>query len=181
MRTAACGRGMHADCPHIFGAGGGFNPRRLHLEFGVGLCPCDCHAPCPLPGGERVAGWLITVPAQAWLESCTCPGAAAARARWEASGFGAADLGAGWARHRQRTQSVREAFNAVRAQSAHKSREEIMELYVAELSARNLEIPAPEVLDANIAALAGNPLPSVRLMGRAAVELVKDFSNVWRG
>ncbi len=177
MRTVACGRGMHAGCPHIFGAVGGFNLRRLRPEFGVGLCPCDCHAPCPLPGGERVAGWLITVPAQAWLESCTCPGAAAERAHWEAGGFGAADLDAVRARHRQRTESVREAFNAAKAQSARKSREEITELYVAELSARNLEIPAPEVLDANIAALAGNPLPSVRLMGRAAVELIKTFRN----
>ncbi len=163
MRTVACGRGMHAGCPHIFGAGGGLNLRRLRPEFGVGLCPCDCHAPCPLPDREKLAGWLVTVPARTWLESCTCPGAAAERAQWEAGGFGAADL------------------NAVRARSAHKSRDEISELYVAELSARNLEIPAPEVLDANIAALTGNPLPSVRLMGRATVELVKDLRNVWRG
>jgi hypothetical protein len=177
----ACGRGMHADCPHIFGAGGGFNLRRLRPEFGVGLCPCDCHAPCPLPGREKVAGWLITVPARAWLESCTCPGAEAERTQWEAGGFGAADLDAVWARHHQRGQCVREAFNAAKAQSVGKSREEIKKLYVAELSARSLEIPAPEILDANIAALKGNPLPSARLMGRATVGLVKDFRNLWRG
>ena len=41
-RTVACSRGVHGDCPHLMsGFGGGFNPRRLRLEFGGLLCQCD--------------------------------------------------------------------------------------------------------------------------------------------
>jgi hypothetical protein len=180
MRTVDCVRGLHGGCPHMFGAGGGFNLSRLRPEFGVGLCTCDCHAQCPVSADKRLVGRMITVPARTWLASCTCPGAEAERARWEEEGFGLADLDDLWARSRQRQQSVREAFNAARAQAAGKSREEIRELYLAELRARGQEIPQPEAMDASVAAIAGNPLPAARLMGQAVVGLVKDFRNTRR-
>ncbi|HEY6791493.1 MAG TPA: hypothetical protein VI365_29695 [Trebonia sp.] len=74
---------------------------------------------------------------------------------------------------RQRSQSRQEAFLAARSKVAGKSREEIRDLYIAELRARGQEIPSEEALDANVAALTGNYLPTARIVGRAAVEAVK--------
>ena len=70
-RTLACARQMHQECPHFVGlGGGGFNPRRVRLEFGVGLFRCSCHSSCPLGRTSRMA-----VPFKLWRESCTCAGA----------------------------------------------------------------------------------------------------------
>lgn len=173
MRTPACFRGRHAECPHLFGFGGGFNPVRLRPELGAGLCACDCHASCPVTGDGRIVSWLASTTGKAWHDSCTCPGAAAERVRWEQSGV---DLTADvWDVARQRQQARRAAFSAARARAAGKSREQIKEIYLAELRARNQEIPSPESLDAKVAAIAGNPLPSFLIAGRATVGLVKLF------
>jgi hypothetical protein len=37
-KSPACARDEHGGCAHVAGPGGGFNPRRLRLEVGVGLC-----------------------------------------------------------------------------------------------------------------------------------------------
>lgn len=180
MRTVACVREMHAQCPHMVGGGGGFDLDRLRHEFGVGLCSCDCHASCPVSGEKRLAAWLPIVPARTWLKSCTCPGAEAERARWEEAGFEPADLAEVQAQHAQRSRARRAAFEAARARSAGKSREEIRDLYATELRARGQEIPAPELLDANVAAMTGNPFPTVRLVGRSLFDTVKFFRETHR-
>jgi hypothetical protein len=41
------------------------------------------------------------------------------------------------------------------------------------LRARHQEDPSPEALDAKVAAIAGNPVPSFLIAGRATVGLVK--------
>src|SRR5450756_1864041 len=66
MRTPACLRGRHAECPHLFGFGGGFNLSRLRPELGAGLCACDCHASCPVTDDERMVSWLASAPARTW-------------------------------------------------------------------------------------------------------------------
>lgn len=149
----------------MHGFGGGLNPRRLRLEVGEGLCKCECHSPCP------VTSKRVTVSAQAWRESCTCPGAEAERIGHDHAGTEFPDIGELWARSRQRSQSRREAFQAARASAVGKTREEIKALYITELRARGLEIPPEEVLDARVDALTGNYVPTIRLMGRSAANL----------
>jgi len=173
MRTPACLRGRHAECPHLFGFGGGFNLSRLRPELGAGLCACDCHASCPVTDDERMVSWLASAPARTWHDSCTCPGAEAERTAWEQAGVDLTeDM---WDIARKRQQARREAFNAAKAQAAGKSHEQIKEIYLAEMRARDQEIPAPEALNATVAAIGGNPLPSFLAVGRAAVDRVKFF------
>jgi hypothetical protein len=178
MRTPACVRGRHAECPHLFGFGTGFNLSKLRPDLGVSLCACDCHASCPVSDDKQLAALLVSVTARTWRESCTCPGADAERSRWEQEGFEPADTDEVWDRSRQRQQSIQEAFDAAKAQAAGKSREQIRELYLAELHARGQQTPQQEALDATVAAIAGNPLPTARIMGRAVIDLVKSFRGI---
>lgn len=71
------------------------------------------------------------------------------------------------AKSQRATQLRREAAKAVRARAAGKSREELKDLYTAELRSRGLKIPPEEILDANIDAITGNYLPTFRLLGRS--------------
>jgi hypothetical protein len=170
LRTPACFRGVHGDCPHLMsGFGGGLNPRRLRLEFGGLLCKCDCHSACPVTSERN------SVNIRVWRESCACPGAQSERVRHGQAGvsFPDFDFDEEWARSRQRTRSRREAFQAALASAAGKTREEVTALYIAELRSRGLKIPEGEALDANVDALTGNYVTSVRLMGRLAADLWK--------
>jgi hypothetical protein len=120
-RSPACVHGTHNDCPHLYGFGGGLNPRRFRLEFGAGLCKCDCHSSCP------VTSRRVTVPMQAWRESCSCPGSADERIRQdEASGW--PDFQEERAKYQRDYQLRQEAFRAARAKTAGKNREEIKDL-----------------------------------------------------
>lgn len=171
-RTPACIRSAHGDCAHLmYGVGGGLNPRRLRLEVGAGVCKCECHSSCPVTSNR------ITVSAQAWRESCICPGAEAERIRHDQAGIEFPDFDELRARSRQEHQSSREAFQAVRARAAGKSREEVKALYIAELRSRDLDIPQGEVLDALVEALTGN---HVRLIGLSVSGLWKLFRAVRR-
>jgi hypothetical protein len=180
-RTGACIRGLHPQCPHLLGIGGGINPRRLRLEAGVILCACECHESCPLAGDAQPAfPARLTVPTRAWLESCACPGADAERTRLEQAGTELPDFDALRAKSRQKHQSRRDAFEAAKAQAAGKTREEVKELYLAELRARGQELPSQEILDANVAALNGDYLPVARLIGRAVISSAKLFHATHR-
>ena len=53
---------------------------------------------------------------------------------------------------RNELQSRREAFKAAQASAVGKDREQLKDLYVAELRARGLKIPDDEVLDAAVEA-----------------------------
>jgi len=168
-RTPACLRGAHDDCPHLYGFGGGLNPRRLRLEFGAGLCKCECHSSCP------VTCRRVTVQAQTWRQSCSCPGAAAERARQDEAGEEFPDFREEMAKYQRASQLRREAAEAVRARAAGKSREELKDLYIAELRSRGLNIPREEILDANIDAITGNYLPAFRLLGQSLASLGRLF------
>lgn len=156
--TPACHRGTHDECPHVRGYGGEIHPRRLRLETVGLLCQCDCHSSCPIDSKQMAAH------EQTWHESCTCPGATEAERIRRAQLPDFAEL---WAKSGRDSQSQREAFQATQASAAGKSREEIRDLYLAELRSRGLEIPPDELLDATVDTLTGNYRTSTRLFIRS--------------
>jgi hypothetical protein len=175
-KSRACTRGAHGDCAHFAAVGGGFNPRRVRLEFGAGLCPCSCHSACPVV----LSGKRMTVRPEAWRESCTCPGAEQERRRLDQPGVEFPDFGKSWEDARRRSRAREEAFESARARAVGKSRDEIREIYLAELNARGLTAPREGILDAVVDRIGGNPLPAARLavgglaqMGKALHELAQ--------
>lgn len=177
-RSRACVRSAHQDCPHLCGIGGGFNPRRFRLEFGAALCSCSCHSSCPVAGSRRA------VPVKAWRESCSCAGAEPERRRQEEGGVEFPDFRELLERKRRDSRARREAFQAVRGAAAGKSRGQIREMYEAELRARGLRVPPEEILDANVEAVSGNYIPSVRALARSLGEMgagVAQIAKMFRG
>src|SRR5258708_12292349 len=75
-----------------------------------------------------------------------------------------------WEKARRHNQARSEAFRAARARAAGLSREDVREIYIAELRARDLPIPSERALDAAIETIMGNPLPSARLLGEGLIE-----------
>lgn len=169
-RTPACAGGAHDNCPHLYGFGVSMNPRRLRLEHGAGLCKCDCHSSCP------VTSTRITTTPQTWRQSCTCPGAQAERIRNDQAGVQFPDLDElkqQLATAQQESLAHQDAFRVTRAGAAGKSREQVRDVYIAELRSRGLEIPRQEILDAHVDALTGNYLTGIRLLGRSIASLWK--------
>lgn len=166
-RSQPCIRGEHDECPHLCGFGGGFIPWRLRFEFGAVLCKCECHSSCPIAGPQAA------IPERTWRESCTCIGAEQERRKLADAGVELPDFKEHMEQSRQRSQTRRQAFEAARSNAAGKTREEIRDLYEAELRARGLEIPPDEILDAHVDAIIGDYRSSVRLMGRALGDLTK--------
>jgi hypothetical protein len=158
-KSRACILDAHEDCAHFATVGGGFNPRRLRFEFGAGLCPCPCHASCPVINREK----RLTVPPEVWRESCTCPGAGQERRRLDEAGVELPDFGKIREDAQSRSHARKEAFESARARAAGKDRDEIREIYVAELNSRDLRAPREENLDAAVDRITGNPLPAARL------------------
>jgi hypothetical protein len=113
LRSRACLRNQHEDCPHFSGLGGGINPRRLRPEFGAGLCPCTCHTACPVTITTR----RMTVPIKTWYDSCTCPGADQARQSMDDAGVNP-DFGARWEESQNRSRAGKEAFTAAKARDS---------------------------------------------------------------
>jgi len=143
LPSQACLEGMHEECGHWGGAGGAFSFRRLRREGFTILCRCDCHSSCPVTSGKNTVG------DQAWRQSCTCPGAEAMRGMLDEFGmlpFDVRDFREMWAESRNGLQSRREAFKAAQASAAGQDREQLKDLYGAELRARGLKSPDGEVL-----------------------------------
>jgi hypothetical protein len=110
---------------------------------------------------------------QAWRQSCSCPGAAAERARQDEAGEEFPDFREEMAKYQRATQLRRKAAEAVRARAAGKSRKELKDLYTAELRSRGLKIPPEQILDANIDAITGNYLSAFRWLGRSVASAGK--------
>jgi hypothetical protein len=141
LASSACLEGMHEECGHWHGSGGAFNPRRLRREGFTILCRCDCHSSCPVTSEKNIVG------DQAWRRSCTCPDAETMRRMLDEFGgqpFGIGDFREMWARSRNGLQSRREAFKAAQARAAGRDREQLKDLYVAELRGRGLKLPDDE-------------------------------------
>lgn len=127
-----CREGMHEECGHWLGSGSARNPRRLRRERFTILCGCDCHSSC-LVTEKNTVGDL------AWRQSCTCPGAEALRRILDevvALPFSVRDFAEMWAESRREFKSRREAFRAAQARAARRDREQLKDLYVAELRSR---------------------------------------------
>jgi hypothetical protein len=131
----------------------------------------------------------MQVPRATWRRLCTCPGTDQARrkldeaAEEEFPDF--ADFREKARRARQiRDDARREAFDAARTAAAGKSREQVREIYAAELRSRGLAVPADQILDAYAAAIAGNRLPAglpiylLTEIGKDFGKLMKIFRNV---
>jgi hypothetical protein len=80
----------------------------------------------------------------------------------------------------QRSQARKEAFQAAQANAPGKSREEMRELYLAELRARGLEMPPEDLLDAQVDAIMGDYRTLMRLMGRQASNAAKTIRDIFR-
>jgi hypothetical protein len=170
LRSPVCLGSAHYDCPHMCGFGGGPNPRRLRMEFGVVLCKCPCHSGCPVTGSR------VAVPEMAWRESCTCPGAEDKRSRLDQI----PDLSKDVARTPHSSPACREAFVAARARGAGRSRVRVKDLYKAELRARGLDIPPEIILDADVSRITADYLAAARLFGRWLAGLAKRLGGICR-
>jgi hypothetical protein len=178
-KSQACNRGAHGDCAHFAAVGGGFNLRRLRLEFGAGLCPCSCHSSCPV----ALSGKRMTVRPEAWRESCTCPGAEQERRRLDEAGVEFPDFGRMREDARRRSRARQEAFESARARAAGKSRDQIREIYLAELNARGLTAPREDIVDAVVDRIGGNPLPAARQAVEGLAQMgrvLHDLSRIFR-
>ena len=130
----------------------------------VGLCVCQCHSSCPVTIRREV------MPLRAWRGLCTCPGVEdylAGRGELDWDQAVVPDYGEHEAQQRRNWLERREALDVVRAGAAGMSREQIRDMYVAELRARGLEVPPDALLNAQAALIAGD----YGLAGRALTGL----------
>jgi hypothetical protein len=177
LLTSPCARGTHQDCPHISATGGGFNPRRLRFEHGAELCPCACHAACPVV----LTAKRFTVSMKTWDTSCTCPGAQQERHRLADAGIKIRDLAETREDAHRLSRARTEAYEAARARAAGKSRDEIRDIYLAERRARDLNVPSDQILGAVVERITtGNPLPAARTAGEGLVRMGKALHGISR-
>ncbi|HEY1621964.1 MAG TPA: hypothetical protein VGG25_30375 [Streptosporangiaceae bacterium] len=90
------------------------------------------------------------------------------------------DFGERYEQARQRSRARREAFEAVRARAAGKSRDQIREMYVAELTSRGVAIPAELILNAIVERIAGNPAPAGRALSESLAQVGKGLYGLTR-
>lgn len=153
-RSIACAGDAHRDCGHVCAAVR--RPVSRHRwESTIGLCRCPCHAACALAGRRPV-------PLTVWQQLCACPGADKERA-WEEDrdepGPGAEESREKRRRDWQESSEARkQAFQAARESARGKTRDELRDLYIAELRARGRQVPSDPVVDLEIDLLTGHPL-----------------------
>jgi hypothetical protein len=177
LQGQACLEGMHEECGHWRGSGSARNPRRLRRERFAILCGCDCHSSCLVTNEKNIVGDL------AWRQSCTCPAAEAVRRMLDEAvilPFGVRDFAEKWAESRHEFKSRREAFKAAQASTAGQDREQLKDLYVAELRSRGRKIPGGDALDAAIAAHMDSYPTGARFVGREVVSLWKRLGSFRR-
>lgn len=90
------------------------------------------------------------------------------------------DFGERYEQTCQRSRARREAFETVRARAAGKSRDQIREMYVAELTSRGVAIPAELILNAVVERIAGNPAPAGRALGESLAQVSKGIAGLSR-
>lgn len=178
-RTESCDEGAHDRCPHYSGKGTVFSPLDRRVKSGMLLCPCSCHSDCPVHTSD--GPW--PVPMKSWYESCTCPGGGLERQRLAEVGWEPRELTREAEREaeaeerRRKARARKEAFNAARVRAAGKNQDEIREIYAAELRARGLNTGGGPRTDADVAWIAGNPLPMVLLEGKGLVRIGKGLRD----
>jgi len=175
-QAGACDDGEHDRCPHRSGSSTRFNLVQRQVEHGVGLCPCSCHSACPV----AMSAGPQPVPTTEWYESCICPGAELTRRRMEEAGRDPRAITRQAEERRRKAMARKEALNAARSRAAGKNQDEIREIYTAELRARGLYAGGGPRTDADVAWIAGNPLPMLRLEGKGLVRIGKGLRDFAR-
>jgi hypothetical protein len=142
------------------------------LKSTVDLCGCACHAACPL--ADR-----MPVPLTVWQQLCACPGAEQQRASKEDPDEPWPGFSEYRESERRRSQERREArsqaFHAAREAAPGKSRDQMRDLYLAELRARGQEIPPEPFLEADIDLLTGHPLRGLQKVWKVLRNPFGDF------
>jgi hypothetical protein len=131
-RSRCCVDDAHQDCGHVSLAVRG-RIRGIQSQSTVTLCECSCHAACTLAG-------RTPVPLTVWQQLCECPGGENVRAwtdepRQPRPGF-RGDHKEKDHQWREDTAARRQAFRAARDAAAGKTRQELRDLYIAELRSR---------------------------------------------
>jgi hypothetical protein len=122
----------------------------------------------------------MTVPWRAWWASCTCPGADQVRRRMEEAGVEFADPGEMWEKVQRDSAARSEVFRSARDRAAGRSRDEVREIYLAELRSRGLPVPSGDVVNATVELIMGSPLSAARLMGEGLIETGKLLHGVFK-
>jgi hypothetical protein len=146
-RSRACAGGAHADCGHVRVGARQLVSSPSRLKSLIFLCGCDCHAECAFAGHRYV-------PLTVWQQVCDCPGGERHRAWAEDSDEpwpGAREV---WDSQQRRSQenrdARRQAFRTAREAASGKTRDEVRDIFVAELLARGQEIPSEPLLAADL-------------------------------
>lgn len=168
-RSRACAGDAHQACGHVSFAS---PPVPWHrAESTIMLCRCSCHRACPLARRKE------TVAVTVWQRRCACPGAARTSQGDPAESLPGFEeyWGTYKSESRQRSEARNQAFNAARGAASVKTRDEIRDLYIAELRARDLEIPSEPLLAAAVDLLSGDPRAGLGKIWKAAL---RTFSSV---
>jgi hypothetical protein len=172
---------MHADCGHLGAIARGHRDRGRPAVL---PCFCTCHSACPL--GSRL--WVIA--RTVWQQQCTCPGTEQAARKLDEADRHTPDFAHFEREHQERRESSererqerraarREALDAARAAGAGQTRQQIREIYEAELRSRGLELPSGLLLDAYSDMIARNRQKmSLRFAARVLAEIGKDLSQL---
>jgi hypothetical protein len=121
------------------------------------------------------------MPLGTWRELCTCPGAAGFDVGLDQDEMVVIpDRGEHEARGEWEHRARREALDVVRAGSAGMSREQVRDLFVAELQARGAEVPPDVILDGYLRVMTSGYLPAARFVGRSLAGLVKFLDRASR-
>jgi len=143
------------------------------LQSTIVLCRCDCHEACSLTGWQHV-------PLAAWQELCECPGAAFQRT-WKE------DIDDPWPgareqRERQRRaeqerkEARHQAFQAASEAAPGKTRQQVRDLYLAELQARGVPNRShdDDLLEAQVDAMMRQPLRALARLAHAMHKLTRE-------
>ena len=169
-RSRACADETHQACGHVSAAIPGARPRR---EATILLCRCACHEACPLARRK-----LDGVPVTVWRQRCTCPGAEQARTTQRDP----CELLPGFEEFRetlereaqQRSEASKDALQAARTAAPGKTRDEIRELFAAELRARGLKVPPDRLLEVAVDMITGEPRTGLGKLWRTVLRTFAD-------
>jgi hypothetical protein len=112
-----------------------------------------------------------------WQQLCICPGAEKQRA-WKEDpdepwpGFKEFQEGQ-QRKSQEREEAQQEAFEAARAAVDGKTRDEVRDLYVAELRARGLDVPPEPLLEVAVDLLTGHHVRALVDMGKGITKFTK--------
>jgi len=119
----------------------------------------------------------MPVPLTVWQQLCECPGAGKERSwkedrdePWPGAKQSRGKRRREW---QEREEARKEAFEAARATADGKTRDEVRDLYVAELRTRGLDVPLGPLLEATVDTLTGHPARALFETGKGIASFIK--------